>query len=90
MGNELGTKLSFASQKRVDKYLGSFGGCISALGIIFDKESEVEIILDDALRGKEKIGLHPNVNTSTLIISEADLERYITLSQHSFIYKKFK
>ena len=90
LGQELGTKLSFASEKRIKKYLGSCSGCVSPLGIIFDESAEVEIILDEKLKNKNRIGLHPNENTSTFIISETGLVKYIKSSGHSFSYKKFR
>ena len=37
----------------------------------------MEVILDKDLFKEEKIGVHPGVNTATVIITPNDLEKYI-------------
>lgn len=73
----LATKLSFASEERLKKYLNLTPGAVTPLAIINDEQKAVEVILDKDLFKEEKIGVHPGVNTSTVIISPADLEKYI-------------
>lgn len=71
------TKLSFASEERLKKYLNLTPGAVTPLAIINDEQKAVEVILDKDLFKEEKIGVHPGVNTATVIISPADLEKYI-------------
>ena len=73
----LATKLSFASEERLKKYLNLTPGAVTPLAIINDEQKAVEVILDKDLFKVEKIGVHPGVNTATVIISPADLEKYI-------------
>lgn len=73
----LATKLSFASEERLKKYLNLTPGAVTPLAIINDEQKAVEVILDKDLFKEEKIGVHPGVNTATVIISSADLEKYI-------------
>ena len=73
----LATKLSFASEERLKKYLNLTPGAVTPLAIINDEQKAVEVILDKDLFKEEKIGVHPGVNTATVIISPADLEKYI-------------
>lgn len=73
----LATKLSFASEERLKKYLNLTPGAVTPLAIINDEQKVVEVILDKDLFKEEKIGVHPGVNTATVIISPADLEKYI-------------
>ena len=35
------------------------------------------MIVDDALRGAERLLFHPNINTASVTISAADLERFL-------------
>ncbi len=73
----LATKLSFASEERLKKYLNLTPGAVTPLAIINDEQKAVEVILDKDLFKEEKIGVHPGVNIATVIISPADLEKYI-------------
>lgn len=73
----LSTKLSFASSERLMKYLSVIPGAVNPLSIINDKEKKVEVILDKDLLKEEKIGVHPGINTVTVILSPLDLERYV-------------
>lgn len=73
----LTSKLSFASPERLMKYLGLVPGAVTPLAVINDENKSVEVILDKDLFKEEKIGVHPGVNTATVIISPKDLEKYI-------------
>ncbi len=80
------TKLSFASEERVFKYLGLKGGAITPFGIINDAESEVIILIDRELIGSSIINFHPNVNTATIGVSYEDLEKFIKWHKNKFYY----
>lgn len=73
----LSTKLSFASEERMKKYLNLTPGAVTPLAIVNDENNAVEVILDKDLLKEEKIGVHPGVNTATVIMNPSDLERYI-------------
>ncbi len=73
----LAMKLSFASEERLKKYLNLTPGAVTPLAIINDEQKAVEVILDKDLFKEDKIGVHPGVNTATVIISPVDLEKYI-------------
>lgn len=69
--------LSFASEDRLMKYLQLTKGSVTPLGIINDEECAVEIVFDHSLVGREQIGVHPNDNTATVMLSYQDLHRLI-------------
>ena len=71
------SRLSFASEERLMKYLGLKKGEVTPLGIINDKEHSVIIIIDNDLDGKKPLGVHPNDNTATVVLSFFDLIKYI-------------
>jgi Ala-tRNA(Pro) deacylase len=77
-------KISFASPKRMQKYLGLEGGSVSLFGIINDEENHVHLFLDAALEHAEKISFHPNDNTASLIISNASFHRFLQWSGNSY------
>lgn len=74
----LGTSgLSFASEARLQEYLGLTKGAVTPLGIVNDDAHCVEVVLDADLEHTTALGIHPNENTATLWISYADLERFV-------------
>lgn len=77
LGDKLGTKLSFASDERLLKYLGLIPGSVSPFGLLNDKDHAVELVLDKGIQGKSKLGFHPNENTATVWINYKDFKKYI-------------
>ena len=78
LAEQTGTgKLSFASAKRLENYLGLEAGAVSPFGLINDRNHEVVVFLDRSLRQTDLINFHPNVNTATVTISYADFERFL-------------
>ena len=75
---KLGTsRLSFASQERLAKYLDLAQGEVTPFGILNDDGCEVELVFDSALDGNPCLGVHPNDNTATVWISFDDLCRSV-------------
>jgi Ala-tRNA(Pro) deacylase len=77
-------KISFASPKRMLKYLGLEGGSVSLFGIINDEEKHVHLFLDAVLEHAEKISFHPNDNTASLIISNDSFHRFLKWSGNAY------
>ena len=80
------TALSFASEERLEKHLGLSKGAVTPLGIINDEEHLVNIVLDEDLKKEEIIGVHPNVNTSTVFMSYNDLIKFINTFGNEIFY----
>lgn len=79
-------KISFASEQRLEKYLGLKGGSVSPFGLINDVEHHVHVFLDENFRQAEKLAFHPNDNRATLIIPRTGLESYLHYMQNSWEY----
>lgn len=79
-------KLSFASEKRMDKYLGIKPGSVSIFGLINDTDNHVHVFLDKNIQDSEKISFHPNDNTATLVITMDDFEKFLEKSGNSYEY----
>lgn len=71
------TRLSFASDERLNKYLGLKPGSVTPFGVINDSKDEVIVLLDKDLVGLDKINFHPNTNTATITISYSDLIKFL-------------
>jgi Ala-tRNA(Pro) deacylase len=76
------SRLSFGSAGRLQKYLGVEPGAVTLLAIYNDPEHAVEVFVDKSLWGSEAFNFHPLVNTSTLVISRDNLERFIDATGH--------
>ena len=77
-------KLTFASEKRLDKYLGLKPGSVTPFGLINDHENHVYLFIDKRLEQAEKLGFHPNVNTATLVLSLKDFTRFLDWSGNGY------
>lgn len=69
--------LSFASEEDLNKYMKLSKGSVTPFGILNDNCCRVEVILDKDVLLFERIGVHPNDNTATVLISPKDLEAVI-------------
>lgn len=70
-------KLSFASPERLMRYLGVRPGSVTPFGLINDVGRHVTVFVDSNLRYVDKVSFHPCVNTASLVIVRADLERFL-------------
>src|SRR3954468_21930960 len=70
-------RLSFGSPERLMARLGVTPGSVSPFGLIHEGSGAVQVIVDEALRGAEGLIFHPNINTASVTISAADLERFL-------------
>lgn len=77
-------KLSFASPKRMMKYLKIEPGSVSPFGLINDAENHVHLFIDENLKQAKHISFHPNLNTASLVISFQDFMKYLNFIGNSF------
>jgi Ala-tRNA(Pro) deacylase len=79
-------KLSFASDQRMDKYLGVKPGSVSPFGLINDKTGQVHLFIDEQLKQAKKLSFHPCINTASLVILAEDFEKFLKHVGNSFEY----
>jgi Ala-tRNA(Pro) deacylase len=77
-------KISFASAKRMNKYLGLNAGSVSAFGLINDRENHVHLFIDESLQTTDRISFHPNENNATFVISFASFIKFLESSGNSY------
>ena len=82
------TKWSFASEERLMKYLKLKPGAVTPLAVVNDENSAVEVYFDEELKKEKVLGVHPCVNTSTILISQENLEKYVTANNNKLKYIK--
>lgn len=74
-------RLSFASEKYLEKYLKTKPGSVSPLGLIFPESCEIEVLVDEDLLNNKYgfIGFHPNNNTETWKMKNEDFKRFLDI-----------
>ena len=83
LGELLGAgRLSFASPERLQKHLGLLPGAVSLLGLVNDSSGAVEFVIDRSLWEADAVHAHPLVNTATMVVPHADLERFLAATGH--------
>ncbi len=87
LAGQLGTKhLSFASAERLQRCLGLAQGEVTPLGVLNDGNHSVIVVFDRDLIGKEHLGVHPNDNTATVIVSFEGIKRFIEDNGNTLLY----
>ena len=77
-------KLSFASPQRMEKYLGLSPGSVSPFGLINDTENHVHLFLDANLKKEASLSFHPNDNHATVVISQEEFMRYLSIVGNTY------
>lgn len=76
--------LSFASPEDLEKLLHTKPGAVSPLGLIFDTDSRINLLIDTKTVESDYMICHPNDNTCSLKISTTDiLKVYLPANKHS-------
>jgi Ala-tRNA(Pro) deacylase len=70
-------RFSFGSAERLMHTLGLTPGSVSPFGLLKENSQKVQVVVDADLRGAERLIFHPNINTASVTISFADLERFL-------------
>lgn len=77
-------KPRFGSPEKLREYLGLTPGSVSILALVNDPEKRVSILVDKALWQFDSFQCHPLVNTSTLVLSREDTQRFFELTGHEY------
>lgn len=76
-------RLSFAPGEAMEELVNITPGSLSVLGLIFDKERRVRLLIDRELLGEEYLCCHPCINTSTVKIKTREvLDKFIPSTGH--------
>ena len=77
------SRLSFSDEEHMHALLGVTPGSVTVLGLTYDREKQVQLLIDRDLLSAEWFGCHPCINTSSLRIRTEDiLEKFLPAVQH--------
>jgi Ala-tRNA(Pro) deacylase len=78
------SRLSFAKPEYMERFLDITPGSVSVLGLMNDKDMQVNLLMDEDVLKGEFIGMHPCINTSSLKMKITDLmEKVIPAMGHA-------
>lgn len=81
------SRLSFAPSEFMEKFLNITPGSVSVLGLMNDKEHQVQLVIDREVIRQEYLGCHPCINTSSLKLKTSDiLEKFLPAVGHEPIF----
>ena len=84
LSKQLGvSRLSFADAEDMERLLGVSPGSVTVLGLMHDKEKQVQLVMDKPIFEGENISCHPCISTSTLVMSRENvLEKLLPALGH--------
>lgn len=88
VSHELGvSRLSFAPEDALPRLLGLEKGAVSPLGLWFDREKQVKLVLERGLQRPGKIAFHPCDNHATVVFEqEVFWQRVVPGLDHAYTF----
>ena len=82
-------RLSFGSLEKLEELLHCYHGSTSVFGLLFDKENKVQLLIDEDILSKERLGCHPCENTATVMVKTSDvIDKFLPYVNHEYIKVK--
>lgn len=81
-------KLTFASNKRLKKYLNIEPGSVSPFGLINDTDNHVHLFIDIKLNEFDRLAFHPNINTASLVVTKTDFLKFLDYTGNTYEFIK--
>lgn len=79
-------RLSFGEGEYMEKLLDISPGAVSVMGLMNDREGQVQLLIDREILGQEFLGCHPCVNTSSMRIAMRDIvEKFLPAVGHGYL-----
>ena len=76
-------RLMFGSEEDLFALTRARAGAVSPLGLLFDRDNQVRLLMDRALLKHERLAFHPCDNTMTLAMDRAVfLEKFLPAAGH--------
>jgi len=71
------SRLSFGDEYALQEKLNIQHGAVSFLNVIGTESTDVTLLIDSSVFNCDKIGVHPNDNTATVILKPQDIEKIL-------------
>ena len=77
-------RLSFTTAEQLENILGLTQGSVTVTGLLNDTAHCVHVAIDRDLLNEERILIHPNINTASLVVKTSDILRFLDLLGYEF------
>jgi len=79
-------RLSFAPSDYMEQFLNITPGSVSVMGLMNDKENQVQLLVDEDILKEEYFGCHPCINTSSIRLKVKDVfEKFLPAVHHDYM-----
>lgn len=80
------SRLSFGSGEAMEELLNVTPGSATVMGLLFDPEHKVQLLIDEEILNDEYLGCHPCINTSSIRFTTKDfMEKIVPALGHDYI-----
>ncbi|MCL1879048.1 MAG: GNAT family N-acetyltransferase [Actinomycetia bacterium] len=81
------TRLSFGDERTLQEKLGIQHGAVSFLNAVGATDTNVSVLIDSSVFDYDRIGVHPNDNTATVVLRPQDIQRILAACdvEHRFL-----
>ena len=80
------SRLSFGSGEDMERLLNVTPGSATVMGLLFDPENKVQLVIDEDILKEEYMGCHPCINTSSIRFKTQDfLDKIVGALHHDYI-----
>lgn len=76
------SRLSFATAEKMQEYLHITPGSVSVLGLMYDAENAVQLLIDKDVLTHQFLGCHPCINTSSIRFTVEDFKNKVLPALH--------
>ena len=76
------SRLSFATPEQMLRHLNITPGSVSVLGLMYDRENAVKLLIDRDLLKNEYLGCHPCINSASVKLRTEDVLRILLPALH--------
>lgn len=84
-------RLSFAGEELLGQLLNLTPGSVTVLGLMYDTENRVQLLMDKDVAAQEYFACHPCINTSSIRFKKDDLmEKVLPAMHHTPILVELK
>ena len=80
------SRLSFGSGEAMEELLNVTPGSATVMGLLFDPEHKVQLLIDEEILKDDFLGCHPCINTSSIRFTTKDfMEKIVPALGHDYI-----
>ena len=80
------SRLEFAKEDELMRFLGVGYGAVSLSGVINDKEHSVTVVIDNDIINSQRFGMQPNDNTASVFLKMSDVIKLVENCGSRIIY----